>query len=306
MLEALEGRNLPSTLTVTTNADSGPGSLRADIAAAQNGDTIVFDPSVAGTTITLTSGELLINKNLTISGPETISGGGMTRGFEVDGAGTNVTLSGLTVTKGNGVDAYYNPATDGLGGGILNYGTLTLSGCTVSNNAIDSNAGRIMGCGIYNAGTLTLNSCTLSNNSAHDDGFVGGSAGGGIYNAGSLTVSSSGLYNNSADSGGGIFNGAYATTTLTGCTLNGNSATYGSGGGIFNNAYATATLTGCSLNGNWAEGYGGGIFNQKQAKLTIQSSRITGNADASGVGADLYNRGTVKISKDSSVGVIGP
>jgi hypothetical protein len=300
-IQVLEGRCLPSTLTVTTNADSGPGSLRAEIAAAQSGDTIVFAPSVAGTTITLTSGELLINKSLTIQGPETISGGGMTRVFEVDGAGTNVTLSGLTVTNGNGIDAYYNLATDGQGGGILNYGTLTLSGCTLSNNADPGNQGPNFGGAIYNAGTLTVSSCTLSNNQAGLD-----SEGGGIYNAGSLTVSSSGLYNNSADFGGGIFNDVSGTATLTGCTLKDNSTTYGSGGGIFNNAYATATLTGCSLNGNWAEGYGGGIYNPKHAKLTIQSSNITGNADASGVGADLYNLGSARISKDSTVGVIGP
>jgi hypothetical protein len=36
-LEALDARDLPSTLTVTTTADSGPGSLRADVAAAQAG-----------------------------------------------------------------------------------------------------------------------------------------------------------------------------------------------------------------------------------------------------------------------------
>jgi hypothetical protein len=71
--------------------------------------------------------------------------------------------------------------------------------------------------------------------------------------------------------------------TLTGCTLKGNSTSYGDGGAIYNNAYATATLTGCSLNSNWAEGYGGCIFNQKHGKLTIQSSNITGNADARGV-----------------------
>src|SRR3954447_4092298 len=67
-LECLEGRWVPSTLTVTSAADSGAGSLRADVAAAHNGDTVAFAPSLAGQTITLTSGELLINKNLTITG----------------------------------------------------------------------------------------------------------------------------------------------------------------------------------------------------------------------------------------------
>src|SRR3954463_13327238 len=68
-LEALEDRWLPSTLPlmVTNNLDSGPGPLRAEIAAAKSKDTIAFAPSLNGQTIALTSGELLINKNLTIA-----------------------------------------------------------------------------------------------------------------------------------------------------------------------------------------------------------------------------------------------
>jgi hypothetical protein len=62
---------LPSfggTLTVTNTNDSGPGSLRAAIAGAFTGDTINFSLALPAT-ITLTSGELLINQDLTISGP---------------------------------------------------------------------------------------------------------------------------------------------------------------------------------------------------------------------------------------------
>src|SRR5262249_35750736 len=68
-LEALEGRDVPSTLTVMNNLDSGAGSLRAEIAAANPGDTIVFAPGLDGQTIQLTSGELAITKSLTIQGP---------------------------------------------------------------------------------------------------------------------------------------------------------------------------------------------------------------------------------------------
>src|SRR5262249_4546764 len=97
-LEALEDRWLPSTLTVMNNQDSGPGSLRADIAAANPGDTINFAPSLAGQTITLTSGELSITKGLTIQGPGagqlTVSGNNNYRTFEVN-AGQPVILSGL-------------------------------------------------------------------------------------------------------------------------------------------------------------------------------------------------------------------
>jgi hypothetical protein len=70
-LETLEDRTVPSTLTVTNNLDTsvaGDGSLRGEIAAAQSGDTIVFAPSLAGQTVTLTSGELAINKSLDIEG----------------------------------------------------------------------------------------------------------------------------------------------------------------------------------------------------------------------------------------------
>src|SRR6266699_2540647 len=52
--------------TVTSTADNGPGSLRQAIANAAAGETIDF--AVSGT-ITLTSGELLITKNLISSGP---------------------------------------------------------------------------------------------------------------------------------------------------------------------------------------------------------------------------------------------
>src|SRR5260370_25466490 len=102
-LESLEDRLVPSTLTVTNNLDSGAGSLRADIAAAHNGDTIVFAPSLDGQTITLTSGELLIRKNLIIAGPGagelTVSGNNASRVFEVAKL-RQVTLSGLTISKG--------------------------------------------------------------------------------------------------------------------------------------------------------------------------------------------------------------
>ena len=63
-----------ATITVTSTADAGgscPGAsctLRQAIATAASGDTINFSLP-ANSAITLTSAELLINKNLTISGP---------------------------------------------------------------------------------------------------------------------------------------------------------------------------------------------------------------------------------------------
>ncbi|MEY2560375.1 MAG: hypothetical protein QOG51_790, partial [Verrucomicrobiota bacterium] len=55
--------------TVTNNADSGAGSLRQAIANACADGTVIFDNSQVVSPITLTTAELLINKNLTITGP---------------------------------------------------------------------------------------------------------------------------------------------------------------------------------------------------------------------------------------------
>src|SRR5881394_449996 len=86
--------------TVTSTADGGPGSLREAIVNAAPGTTIDF--SIGGT-ITLTSGEILINKSLTISGPgasnlviqrSTVIGTPDFRIFNL--LSGNVTLSGLT------------------------------------------------------------------------------------------------------------------------------------------------------------------------------------------------------------------
>ena len=134
-LECLEDRVVLSTLTVLNNLDSGAGSLRAEIAAAHSGDTIVFAPSLDGQTITLTSGELLIKKNLTIAGPGagelTVSGNHASRVFEV-AQKENVTLSGLTISNGA---APSSRSGGGEGGGIVNAGTLTVSNSTLSGNS---------------------------------------------------------------------------------------------------------------------------------------------------------------------------
>jgi hypothetical protein len=55
-----------TNITVTNTNDSGPGSLRQALADANDGDTINF--AVTGT-IGLTSGELAVDKSITISGP---------------------------------------------------------------------------------------------------------------------------------------------------------------------------------------------------------------------------------------------
>jgi predicted outer membrane repeat protein len=275
-LEALEGRWTPSTLTATSVADSGKGSLRAEIAAAHSGDTIVFAPGLDGQTITLTSGELLINKSLTISGPGagllTVSGNNTLTVFEV-ASGVTDTLSGMAINNGKG-------GTSG-GGGILNNGALTVNNCSLSNNTVG---------GIANepGGALTLNGCILSGNS--------GNSGGGIYNYGTatLTISGSTLSQNTANGwGGGIFN--EGRLTISGSTLSGNKGS--AGGGIYSEGRgSTVTITDSSFLGNSATASGGGIYvNAPGVSLSITGSRLSGNSAWKGGGIYLYN-GTETVS----------
>jgi hypothetical protein len=252
-LEALEGRWVPSTLTVMNNLDSGAGSLRADIAAAHAKDTIIFAPGLAGQTITLTSGELLINKNLTITGlgagQLAVSGNNTSRVFEV-AAKENLTLSGLTIENGNANSSY--------GGGIDNRGSLTVSGCTLSGNR------SIEGGGVFNyaGATLTVSGCTLSGNQAYE--------GGGVFNRGNATVSNCTLSDNGARSG--------------------DMAT-GYGGGIYNDSVGVLTVSGCTLSGNYAGSSGGGVYNA--GRLTALNSIFSGNYDFPESGGNypdnLYN-----------------
>jgi hypothetical protein len=292
-LEVLEGRDVPSTWTVTSAADSGPGSLRAEIGAASAGDTIVFAAGVGE--ITLTSGELDITKSLTIQGPGAsqlaISGGNASRVIEVDGATTNVTLSGLTITQGN--DQVSN------GGGIFNNGsTLTLSGCAVTSCTAS------LGGGIYNeAGKMTIGDCTVSLNTTQ--GWAGG-----IYNYyGTMSITNSTISGNSAlapdggataNVGGGLYN-QMGSVTMSNCTLSNNSAGY-EGGDVYNydapitvvsgtkkhstvTTTGTLTMTGCTVTGNTVDfGYGAGFYNASSsaATLTISDTAFSDNGLISG------------------------
>src|SRR5438067_12755232 len=96
-------RNRPANvITVTNTNDSGPGSLRQALADVNDGDTINF--AVTGT-IGLTSGELLVDKAITISGPGpnmlTVSRSSNTQ-FRICHVmpGHTVTIQGLTVSGG--------------------------------------------------------------------------------------------------------------------------------------------------------------------------------------------------------------
>jgi len=231
------GQNIP--IVVTTNADSGTGSLRAALvtAAAQAGpDTITFDPGLSGQTITLSSFSnpggigntaLVVNDSggVTLDASAlpaglTISDGTSTnfRLFSVS-SGTTFALHSLTLANGGGVNL------PGNGGTIDNGGTLTLTRCTLSGNSAGA-GGAIRS----QNGTLTLlTHCTLSGNSATASFF---GLGGAIrIEGGTLTLTHCTLLGNSAPSGdgdgGAIYVGNGGTLNLTHSIVAGNTAKRG-------------------------------------------------------------------------------
>ena len=203
--EPLEDRRLLS-ITVDTLVDEFDGSihdrdvsLRDAIYAARVGETITFDSSLDGETISLAQalGELVINKSLEIDatglphGLTIDAGNGADHifatgdGFRIfyidDGnlmADKMVSIAGLTLTGGD-------VAT--WGGAILSREDLAVIGCTISSNSAN------YGGGIYNSGrrTLTLTKSTVKKNSALVDG-------GGIFNepGGTVTFEDSKVKNN--------------------------------------------------------------------------------------------------------------
>jgi predicted outer membrane repeat protein len=268
-LETLEDRLAPAqvSLTVSSLADSGPGTLRAAILTADAGshsDQFTIGFGVAGT-IDLLSPLPDLNNAVTVQGP-----GASSLTIQRDStvpfasailtvdAGQTASLSGLTIANGDAA----------FGAGIVNDGTLVVSDCILSGNSATE------GGGIFNGGTMTVSKCTLSHNSSTLQG-------GGIANGGMLTVSGSTLSSNSTNGGGGGIvndNGA-AALTVSGCTLSDNTAH--SGGGV--NNFGTLTVSGSTLSDNHAS-FGGGI--NSDGPLNIANSTLSDNsavADGGGI-----------------------
>jgi hypothetical protein len=298
-LEPLEDRWLPSILTVTSTADSGPGSLRAELAAAANGDEIVFalrNPS----TIQLTSGTLNVNTSVSIMGPGpstlTIKGNNTFGIFSITAAAT---LSGVTITGGN---------ASGDGGGIRTTADLVISNCVVTGNAAAASGGGISR--KFNA-RLTMFHCTISGNSSVFNG-------GGLLIQGIATIADSTITGNTALlSGGGVT--CFGAALLTHCTVSNNSVISSStalapyGGGVEINAGGTvgSALVDCTISGNSVQcapgmqafGGGVGVFDS-QASLfgctVVNNSSIGADSDTE-AGGEGFGGGIGIAGVDSQV-----
>src|SRR5262245_55645678 len=221
----------PNLLTVTTVNDSGAGSLRQAILNADPNEVtqINFTPGLTGHVIQLNS-ELLIDKNIIINGPGASALGLMSASRAFQLVQGNSTISGLTI-RGCSVTgtnaAYQLDGEEVRGGAILNWSTLRIVDCVISNNVAQGgnggetanywagNGGDAFGGAVANFGFLYLTRWLLANNSAiggfageatdaeGNPGYYGNAYGGSLYNRGSAYLTNCCIHGSVATSGEG-------------------------------------------------------------------------------------------------------
>ncbi len=289
---AKDAKGVKRVWTVTSIKDSAttPGTLRYAIDNANVGDAIKIAKSLTGKTITLSGGQLEIDKSLTIDASQapgiTISANGKSRVAYIEEG--EVVFKGLRLENGN--------ARQG-GGVYVSSGSFTLedatiTGCAGSNpvpkkvwddslpNELASAA--FSGGGIYvRDGSLTLTRSTISNNAAF--------SGGGIYvSNGSLTLTDSVVSDNRATcgSGGGIFvfDGLFRSNNVV---ITDNAASYNGGGVYVENGYLVSTN--CNISDNTADQAGGGIYVGSMGSFTSTNDMISDNTAFYGGGVCVEN-----------------
>jgi len=257
--------------------DGGAGQIRAVIAAAVAGDTIL----VPAGTIVLARGQLVIDEDLTIIGASrfltVLDGAGLSRVFHVTAA-AHAAISGLTIR--NGVPA---AGTGLVGGGIRNDGSLDLVEVVVEDCRSEG------GGGIWNfsGASMTIQASTVRRNSTY--GVT--ASGAGITNWGTLSIAQSTISanhaagNSSSAQGGGIQSGG--ELAIVNSTISGNRADANFGGGIHLIPSASSlSLTNVTITDNEAESYGGGlgVGGTSGVAYTLVNTIISGNRARGGAG----------------------
>ena len=308
LLAACDGGSPVDTSTpVTALTDSGAGSLRQAIADAKAGDTLKF---TSRGTVSLDA-PITTDKNLTIIATGvTIDAAGKGRVLEVP-AGVTVTVQGGTLKGGVGQGeelqaASLNPQATSKatwGGNLINRGTLTLDGTSITGGNANN------GGGIFNekGATLTLKNVTMTGNAATipTPDIVGEStgSGGAIANRGTLVIESGTFSGNTAVYTGGVVRHVLGTLTLNGGTFENNSCTNKAcGGGVLMlGGTSVTTINGGTFTGNNADGAGeggGGVILQSvtTSKLTVAGGLFKNNSSAYGGVIDVYRGGSLSIT----------
>ncbi|WP_419649431.1 choice-of-anchor Q domain-containing protein, partial [Thiolapillus sp.] len=258
------GGSVPRTLTVTNDGTLDPGSLRAILTEANDGDTIIFDPSLKNHTIfMLSSGS---TRHITLDKSVVING-------DVDGDHKpDIILSGTG--EHNTRLLYVNPGK-----------TVTLEGLRLESGFAD------YGGAIWNYGTLTINYCRLSHNTARD-GYKGGS-GGAIYNdaSGTLIINNTTLNHNTSMTSGGAIQNFMGKVMLMNVTLSDNAGDpdRANEGAALDNWGGGMTLKNTTLYRTTGNGIGTFWGKEISSGTTLINTVIAGSSENNCVGHGAYH-----------------
>jgi hypothetical protein len=281
-------RGTLKTITVTNANDSGPGSLRAAIASAASGDTIQFASNLANTTITLTSGQLLIEKkDLTIEAGNarqlTISGNNASRVLRT-AEGTKVTLRNLIIANGRLFGTQENTPLTSAGAGIMTGAgsTLIIESCEIKNNIAGYGGGIFTGSRSKTTITNSLfsrNDGSRATNTERTGGAIATASGG------DLTIKNSEFSDNIGNYGGAI-NNMLGSMRIENSKFLRNKAIAAVGGAVY--------VDGANASGaNALPGAAGG-------NIIISKSLFNGNIGGAGGAAFLFGYTTDKMLVENS------
>ncbi len=285
-----------AVFSVTNLDDAGAGSLREAVNNANTNpgaDEINFSGAGATGTIALTSGELTITDELTITGPGSdqlaISGSNTSRIFNIPKPASptppveSVTITGITIKDGK----VTGTGTGTEGGGISSGARhLIIQNSVISGNASDNQGGGIFhnGDGVAGAatpdGSLELTDVVLDGNSAGGNG--GGLTIDSKYSVGTLnnvTV----VNNSSGRDGAGVNIAAVKKRgfTIRNSNIRNNAATDDGGGLSIRSDYADIAIIDSTISNNSAGDDGGGIQGIfDYGTMLVSGSTISNNSAA--------------------------
>jgi len=274
-----------ATITVTSNANQGSGSLREAISIAKDGDTIKFAKNLAQKTITLTTGQLILGKSITLDGQNvpglTISGNRSSRVFQIE-KNIDITIKDLRIAEGK---------VNSEGGGIRarQGSSLTLVNTQIENNVSELGGGLRLG---HLAKATIIDSEFKGNNgtlTANKAGFSAGAIS--TDSRAELIIQGTKFIENQGFNGGAIY--AYSTTKfeIEDAIFEGNTAKNKAGGGaIFTDginpfgpqdlsAGGILRISNSRFENNQTDGGGGALFlfGYGQDKTIVKDSVFIGN-----------------------------
>jgi predicted outer membrane repeat protein len=276
LLQELDGRNVPANFYVTNLTDSGLGSLRQAILDANDPSSlnephdIYFLDYAQGqaNVITIQSQLPTLLKDISIHGPTDAQIVIERQIDSVDSYRIFSIFAARTCTFEN-LEIRYGVADNG--GGIENYGTLTLNNCHIHDCAATANGGAI-----YSRLYVELNNCMIRENYAALNG-------GGIYSTGNpsshfVVVEEGWIFRNAAEfNGGGIYSsGGLAVVSTYNVNMINNFAHEGSGGAIYHTSGQISVVADtdpfiADITGNYSKYHGGAIYTAGNTQSTIDA-----------------------------------